>query len=148
VVGRDAHDFAYLFEKVPRWLLGSYCDRRPTLPGTDLGFSDFRKHGRVSVRPEVVRFEGCDALFKGGDRQAFDAVVLATGYAFRMEFLPAEVARSSAGHPLADRGESRSWPGLFFVGTPCATSLSSEFLRGISHDAPEVARRIRARLVG
>ncbi len=147
VLGRDVHDWAYLFfERLPRWLLGSYCGRRPTLPGEDLGFSQFRRAGLIAVRGAVTRFDGAAAQFADGGRQEFDAVVLATGYRFAVPFLPAEVARAPAGHPLADEGESRSWPGLYFVGMPCERTLASEFLRGIREDAPVVARRARSRL--
>jgi putative flavoprotein involved in K+ transport len=147
ILGRDIHDWAYLFfERLPRWLLGSYCGRRPTLPGADLGFGKFRREGLIAVRGEVVGFEGTAARFADGDRQEFDVVVLATGYRFVVPFLPAEVARAPAGHPLADEGESRSWPGLYVVGMPCERTLASEFLRGIRDDAAVVARRARNRL--
>src|SRR5262249_19021215 len=135
-----------VFDNVPAWVLGPYCDRRPTLPASDLGFARFRREGRIEVRGPVDRFEGAAACFRDGARQEFDAVVLATGCRFAMPFLPAEVARASAGHPRAEAGESVSWPGLYFIGTPCARGLSSEFLRGIAKDAPALARRIAARL--
>ena len=33
-LGRDLHDYVYLLSSLlPRWLLGNFCDRRPTLPG-------------------------------------------------------------------------------------------------------------------
>ncbi len=147
IFGRDVHDWAYLFfERLPRWLLGSYCGRRPTLPGADLGFSDYRRRGLIDVRGPVARFEGETAVFADGARLPCDVVVLASGYRFVVPFLPAEVARAPAGHPLADEGESRSWPGLYFVGMPCERTLASEFLRGIRSDAAAVARRIRHRL--
>jgi putative flavoprotein involved in K+ transport len=147
ILGRDIHDWAYLFfERLPRWLLGSYCDRRPTLPGEDIGFSRFRRDGLIAVRGAVTRFEGTAAVFAGGARQEFDAVALATGYRFVVPFLPPEVSRAPAGHPLADEGESRSWLGLYFVGMPCQRTLASEFLRGIRDDAPVVAGRVRRRL--
>ena len=70
-------------------------------------------------------------------------MIAATGYRFEMPFLPTEVPRTPAGHPLADEGESRAWPGLFFIGVPCCRTLVSEFLRGIGKDAPAIADRIR-----
>jgi putative flavoprotein involved in K+ transport len=146
-LGWDVHDWAYpVFDLLPRWAVGSYCDRRPTLPGEDLGFSHFRGEGLIEVRPGVVRFEGKTAVFPDGARQELDAVVLATGYRFATPFLPARVRRARAGHPLADGGQSRSWPGLFFIGYPCARGLSSEFLHGVGRDAPVVARRVEERL--
>jgi putative flavoprotein involved in K+ transport len=147
ILGRDIHDWAYLFlGRVPRSLLGSYCDRRPTQPAEDLGFSEFQRLGQIAVRGAVARFEGTTAMFGDGARQEFDGVVLATGYRFVVPFLPPEVARAPAGHPLADEGQSRSWPGLYCLGMPCERTLASEFLHGICGDAPVVARRARDRL--
>jgi putative flavoprotein involved in K+ transport len=145
-LGNDVHDYFYLFSDVlPRWVLGSFCDRRPTLPATDLGFARFRKQGLIEVRGPIDRFEGKTAHFADGQHADFDVVVAATGFRFDMPFLPAEVARAPAGHPLADDGESRSWPGLYFIGIPCCRSLVSEFLRGIAKDAPSIASRIADR---
>lgn len=143
-LGRDLHDYAYLFKGLPRWLLGSYCDRRPTLPATDRGFNDLVRAGRITVRTEVTRFEGRDAIFARGPRESCDAVLLATGYRFEAPFLPGDVARApGSGHLLADDCESRSWRGLFVIGAPCARGLASEFLHGIAGDAALLARRVR-----
>lgn len=143
-LGRDLHDYAcFLFDFIPRWMLGSYCGRRPTLPGTDLGFRKFERAGLISVRGKIDLIDGCSAYFADGTRLEVDAIVLATGYQFATPFLPADVPRTVAGHPLADGCQSPAWPGLYFVGTPCCRTLSSEFLRGISQDADVVADRIQ-----
>ena len=142
-LGRDLHDYAYLaFDYLPRWLFGSYCNRRPTLPGTNHGFRKFRRAGLISVRGRVERFDGHCAHFAGGTQDDFDAIVLATGYQFAMPFLPEAVTRAAAGHPRARGCQSPDWPGLYFLGTPCCRSLSSEYLRGISQDAVHVAESI------
>ncbi len=150
-LGRDLHDYGALFEGLPRWafrFLGASCDDRPTLPGTDLGYRAFVREGKIRERGAVARFEGSRAFFANGDAEDFDLVVEATGYEFRMPFLDASVARARAGHPRTRRNESTSVPGLFFVGTPCAGSIASEFLRGIEKDGPLVAAEIGARLAG
>jgi putative flavoprotein involved in K+ transport len=147
ILGRDIHDFAHLFMGwLPRWLAGSYCDRQPTLPGSNRGFQGFRQAGAIEVRGAVRRFVGKHAEFVDGKTGEFDFVVLATGLRFETPYLPPEVSRTSAGYPQAAGGESRSWPGLYFIGFPCSRSLASEFLRGISRDAPVVADRIQQRL--
>jgi putative flavoprotein involved in K+ transport len=150
-LGRDLHDYGSLFEGFPRWasrFLGVSCEDRPTLPGTDLGYKAFVHEGKIRDRGAVARFEGTRAFFASGEAEDFDLVVEATGYEFRMPFLDASVARARAGHPRTRRNESTSVPGLFFVGTPCAGGLASEFLRGIEKDGPLVAAEIRARLSG
>lgn len=149
-LGRDIHDYVTrAFAWLPRRFLRAYCAGRLSLPGTDLGFRRFRRDGIIAVRGPVARMDRGVAVFADGTREMFDAVVAATGYRFETPALPAEVARAPVyGHPLADRGESRSWPNLFVVGMPCVHRLSSEFLYGIATDAEWVARRIAGRFRG
>lgn len=150
-LGRDLHDWARLFEPLPRWtsrFLGVSCEDRPTLPGTDLGFKEFVKAGKIRERGPVRRFEGMRAFFADGSAEDFDRIFCATGYAFAMPFLDESVARARAGHPRTRRNESTTWRNLFFVGTPCAGSMASEFLRGMVKDAPAVAEEIRRRTRG
>jgi putative flavoprotein involved in K+ transport len=147
VLGIDLRRWTYpLTRRLPRWMFGQRCSLRPSFPGTEKGFRKFKQTGVIAVRGQVQRFEGNDAIFADGSRQPFDVVVLATGYRFNMPFLPAEVARASGGQPLADRGESRSWTGLYFIGIPCGRTVASEFLHGMAADAPQIARRISERL--
>src|SRR5207248_1685871 len=107
-LGRDLHDYASLFEKIPRFLVRGYCEKRPTLPGTDLGFKRFVKEGSIRVRCGVSHFSGAKAHFADGSSEECDAVVLATGYSFAFPYLPA-VARAPvpSAHPIADECESR-----------------------------------------
>ena len=141
LLGRDLHDFVtVLLAWLPRRLARAYCEGRQSLPGTDLGFRDFRRRGVITVRGAVSRVQGKSVLFVGGAREDFDALVCATGHRFQVPFLPAEVLRAPGSEqPLADRCQSRSWPGLYVVGMPCVRRLASEFLYGIAADAPRVA---------
>ena len=140
--GRDVHAIAVWVERLPIAFFRGFCDAGQVVPASDLGFSRFAREGRINVKPEVERFEGKDAVFRDGTRETFDAVVMATGYRFDTPFLPADVARASAGHPRASRGESRSWPGLHFIGFPCSRALDSQYLRGMAKDAEALARRL------
>ena len=147
ILGIDVRRWVYpVTRMLPRWLFGKRCSLHPAFVGTERNFSQHQKSGLITVRGPIERFNGEQAKFgdsKTDQREAFDLVVLATGYRFSMPFLPSDVARAPAGHPLADRGESCSWPGLYFVGMPCSQSVGSEFLHGIAADAPVVAERIR-----
>lgn len=146
--GYDLRRWTYpLARRLPRWLFGQRCSLRPAFAGTEKGFREYRQAGLISVRGPVDRFEGSQAKFADGSEGQFDVVVLATGFRFSMPFLPEEVARASGGQPLADQGESRSWPGLYFVGIPCSRTVASEFLHGMAADAPRVAERIRRQLL-
>jgi putative flavoprotein involved in K+ transport len=145
-LGRDVHHWIGPIAGLPSWIARGYCANRPTLPGTDRGFSRLRAGGKIVVRPALTRVDpGGVAWFADGARAAFAGIVAATGYEFATPFLPAEVARAPAGHVLARQAESVSWPGLFVVGTPCADRLDSEFLRGMARDAATVSRKILER---
>lgn len=88
LLGKDLHDIAYTFENIPRWMLGSFCNKRPTLPAIDLGFNEFRKKKQIQVieGDEVTGFEESEkfVLFKKTPKQQFDVVVAATGYNFEV----------------------------------------------------------------
>ncbi|MFN3262178.1 MAG: flavin-containing monooxygenase [Pikeienuella sp.] len=45
------------------------------------------RHGDLVVRPDVARFEGDEVMFRDGTREAFDDVVLATGYNWSLPYL-------------------------------------------------------------
>lgn len=128
LAGLDVHQAGYhLMRFAPRSVVERYCaGRLPTLP-VDRGFRGHVRAGRVRLAGPVLRFEGRTAVFQDGGREGFDAVALATGYRFKVPFLPAGSAPS---------------PGIFFVGHRCARTVSSEFLKGIAADAPVVARRV------
>lgn len=148
VLGRDIHDLLALIEWIPPWAARRYCARPSTAPTFDLGFSRLRAAGRISVHRGSLRIDGDRARLGDGAEvriAAIAAIVCATGYQFLAPFVPPEVARAPAGHLRARANESVTWPGLFVVGAPCARGLASEFLRGIAHDAPRVARALRAR---
>jgi putative flavoprotein involved in K+ transport len=123
-----------------------HCDKPITFRPIDYGYSNYRRAGLVEERGEVAAFEGNVALFKSGSRTEFDVVVMATGYRVSMPFLPENVATSSHGFPITRQGESVTWPGLFFLGSPCASGVYSQFIHGIAQDARRLARTITARL--
>jgi uncharacterized protein Usg len=47
----------------------------------------YLRHGDVKVRPGIARFDGDDVVFADGSREAFDLVILATGYKWSLPFL-------------------------------------------------------------
>ena len=147
ILGRDSHDYFALFENLPRFVMRSFCAGTRSLPGTDLGFREFRRSGLIQVCDALVRVDGNAVAFADGSRASFDAIVLATGHRYDTPFLPSDVARAPGlAQPLADGCESRSWAGLFVVGMPCVRGLNSSFLRGIASDASWVARQISNRM--
>ena len=85
------------------------------IPMIDVGVLGAIRDGRVAVRPGLERFEGAEAVFADGRRQAVDAVVLATGYDCDLRpLLPdAGAALDARGRPLVSGGPS-GVPGLWF----------------------------------
>lgn len=147
--GRDLHDVFYpLLKYLPVWTARGFCEKAPTQPGIDLGFKKLKRRGLIQVRGGVQRFEGKTACFSGGHREDFDRVVCATGFDYGVSFLPAGVERARAGHPRCRDNQSVNVPGLFFLGFPCSRAVLSEFLAGISNDAPKMARDIAGYLEG
>ena len=45
------------------------------------------RHGDISVRPDVERFDGGSVVFKNGTREEIDLVILATGYDWPVPFI-------------------------------------------------------------
>src|SRR5205085_9860928 len=127
-----------------RWLLGSFCDQRPTLPATDLGFGRYQAAGLIEVRGPIERFEGHTAYFAAGKQADFDVVVAATGYRFAAPFLPAEVARAPAGHPVARPARGDWCRVLNSVGWPARRPRPGNSCPGSARAAPGAARRAPA----
>jgi cation diffusion facilitator CzcD-associated flavoprotein CzcO len=90
-----------------------------------------------------VRLAGLDHLtargvrFSDGSEEAFDAVILATGFAPALDFLGDQVRRDAKGFALRnDRVTSADQPGLYFVGHNYDTTGG---LANINRDARIVA---------
>lgn len=148
--GRDLHHYSTVFERLPRWMAARFCLDRPTILPTDLGFRAFEREGRVTVRGPLRSIDALGiARFEDGAVERVHRVVCATGFRYAQPFVPASVTRVAGASGLVkttEDGESRSHPGLYFVGFPCARGVASEFLRGVARDAPAVARAVATRL--
>lgn len=143
IMGVDVHHFAHLVShRLPRWVAGSYCRRLPALGAFDRGFRQFCRAKHICKRGEVRRFEQSVAHFVDGTPEPFDVVILATGYRWHPPCLPDGVELGEHGQPITEGGMIRKIPGLFVMGAPCGRVLPSEFLHGIKHDAPALAKRI------
>jgi putative flavoprotein involved in K+ transport len=146
LLGRDILHWFRPVEFLPRVLFSSICRSGVHPPAYNNGYRRFVANGQIRELPEVTQVAGTVVNFVDGSREEVDVIIAATGYQYETLFLPAEVSRAPGGHPLTKRCESVKWPGLFFLGSPCARKLDSEFLRGIASDAEFVARQIARRL--
>ncbi|HZG58701.1 NAD(P)/FAD-dependent oxidoreductase [Paenibacillus sp.] len=145
VLGRDVHFWvrAVGFDRLPigRWL------RRA--PGTDvLDDGTYRaliESRRPDRRDMFVRFRSDGVVWADGTAEAVDAVVFATGYRHRADYLRGLGALDGEGLPVQADGVSRRVEGLYFVGIPWQRSHASATLRGVGDDARYVVRRMKAR---
>jgi putative flavoprotein involved in K+ transport len=143
VLGFDPRSVVYpLMRRAPLWGFRRQCSNGWQHRGVDRGFSEYRQQRLLDTRPMIRDIEKRRVTFEDGSSADADVIVFATGYRFDMPFLPSELPRRYQGIPHLRRGESVAWPGLFFLGVPCASSAGSHFVHGIAADAPVVAKRI------
>lgn len=110
---------------------------RARIPLIDVGTLPLIRAGRIAVRPGVARFAPEGVEFEGGEAEAFDAVVLATGFGHGLErFIEgAERILGQEGRPAAS-GRETALPGLYLCGFHVAPT---GMLREISLEARRIA---------
>jgi hypothetical protein len=75
------------------------------------------RHGDLLVRKNIARFDGSDVVFTDGTREAYDLVVMATGYHTKVPYLDESMFRWKGNRPqLFMRLFSQSQPGLAAIG--------------------------------
>jgi cation diffusion facilitator CzcD-associated flavoprotein CzcO len=110
-------------------------------PVIGLEILDLIRAGRVRVARGVKRFTPDGVEFADGKQEAFDAVVLATGFRAALEYLAPYIAIPEAKKPQLDIQAAPQVPNLYFVGLYYHDLLGSLFL--IRRQAREVAYRIK-----
>ena len=140
-----------LWRRLPPWLVDAALRRlrrpypelglpwpagapRDAVPVVGLELVEAVRAGRVAVRPAAVGFTADGVRFADGREEAFDAVVLATG--FRPATDPIAPWLDGRGRPAA--------PGLFLVGDRYPTLET--FLQRLRREAPAVATEVAAAL--
>lgn len=74
-------------------------------------------HGRIVVRPEILRYEGRDVVFTDGTREEVDLIIFATGYELGIPFLDRDLFLGTDGRPrLFLNTLHPTHEGLFFAG--------------------------------
>jgi hypothetical protein len=77
----------------------------------------YLRHGDLSVRGDIQRFDGADVVFSDGRRDTFDLVIMATGYHTKVPYLDEGTFRWKGGRPnLYLRLFSPTHDGLAAVG--------------------------------
>ena len=94
---------------------GPFTDRKPAV--IDVGFVKQLKQDRITIRPEIARFESTDVIYTNGATEAVDVVVIATGFRTGLEkILKVPGIIDDIGQPKFRSGGPTSAPGLFFIG--------------------------------
>lgn len=134
-LGRDVHDWS-AWLRVDQWPLGRW--RRLPSPRTvfDPGLyrAAFRAE-RLDRRPVFTHFTSCGVVWQGGQEEAVDAVIFATGYRTNLDFLRGTGALDRTGEPFQRLGISTTVPGLSYVGLSGQRAPASATLRGSGPDA-------------
>lgn len=110
------------------------------IPLIDVGTIKLIKQGKIKVFPGIERFTSTGVIFTDGRQQAFDTVVLATGYRPRVNtFLEgAAAACDDQGTPLCS-GRETQVAGLYFCGFYVSPT---GMLREIGLEARQIAAAI------
>jgi hypothetical protein len=75
------------------------------------------RHGDLTVKRDIYRFDGDDVVFKNGMHEKFDLVIMATGYVTKVPYLDESMFRWKGNRPnLYLRLFSQDHPGLAAIG--------------------------------
>lgn len=112
------------------------------IPVIDIGTMALIRAGRITVRPGVDHLTERGAIFADGSSDAFDAVILATGYRARVTDLLGDSPHLlDAGGTPTTSGEPTAAPGLYFCGFRIVAG-------GTLHEIASEARRIAELIAG
>jgi cation diffusion facilitator CzcD-associated flavoprotein CzcO len=110
------------------------------IPLIDVGTLALIRSGSIALRGDVRELEEEGVVFESGDREPFDAIIAATGYAPRLDELLSDVPLDEHGSPRASGCEIA--PGLFACGFYVAPT---GMLREIGIEAQRIADAISRR---
>lgn len=114
----------------------------PDVPLIGMKLANALRSGSIELRPGVRRFTSTGAVFTDGERQDFDAIVLATGYRAALDWMGAFGGRDECGFgDRQDRVRSAAYPNLYFVGH---NYDGRGGLYNIASDAKRIARLVSA----
>lgn len=104
-------------------------------------------NGRVKLYPAIKSFHDNSVTFENGATAPFNAVIFATGFTPKLDYLGDLVELNSDKLPLlSDNFEALYSRNLFFLGLDHQRNMQSRLLRGIRSDAKKLALLIKTRL--
>jgi putative flavoprotein involved in K+ transport len=103
-----------------------------------VGLEQALAEGRLDRRPMFVALDRNQVVWSDGQREAVDAIILATGYRPSLAYLRDLGALDGDGAPIQVGGISATHLGLVYLGLEFQRSYASNTLRGVSEDARAV----------
>lgn len=155
LAGRDLFWWAHHLG-LPRVTIDSRLGRRLRgQPDGLLGVTTQQIAARgVTLSPRVTAMHGSTARFADGASRRFDAVVWATGFRPRYDWIDHDIGAALGarvldehGAPVHGRGVSPA-PGLYFLGLKWLHCFDSSLLGGVARDAAYLATHIDSYLAG
>src|SRR5262249_30813719 len=117
---------------------------RARIPLIDVGTVARIKSGEIVVRKAIARFESDGVTFADGQRSAYDAIVLATGFRPNLEGILDDAGDLLDEFGRVSRGGAELRPGLYLVGyTQPATGLLREIGFEARRAAADIAEKRR-----
>lgn len=112
------------------------------VPVIDIGTIDLIKQRKVTILPDIQRFNEDSVTFVNGQTEPFEAIIACTGYRARVEdFVEnAQPLLNERGYPRSLWFEDEAHRGLYFCGF--STPLSG-ILRNIKMDSEQIAKHIQ-----
>lgn len=147
ILGRDFFWWAHLFG-VTRITAESRLGKRLRRgPDGIIGTSPERLAAErgITIAPRVVGLDGARARFIDGTEESFDAIIWATGFNPRYDWI--DLPGFDGGRPNHLRGVTRI-PGLYFLGLKWQHTIDSSLLGGVGRDATYLAEHIAFHLAG
>lgn len=112
---------------------------KPGVPIIGLEFLQYAREGKISIAGAIESFTSTGVRFADGHEEAFDVVMLATGYRPALGYLEGVISLDASGFPELDGLRAKGVPQLYFVGMHYDL-LGTLF--NIAHEAPLVAADI------
>lgn len=133
--GKDVH---YWYRETgfdalpPEWLTKITSGTVVTDSG---GYQEELAQGRFDRRPMFDSLDGDRVVWRDGQSEPVDTIILATGYRPSLKYLRELGALDEHGAPIHVRGISATHLGLVYLGLEFQRSFASNTLRGVSQDA-------------
>jgi putative flavoprotein involved in K+ transport len=99
--------------------------------------------GEPDSRPMFTRYHEDGVVWSDGTLERVDAVIYGTGYRSTADYLTSLGALDDHGQILQAKGESRTVPGLYYMGFSRQLNFASATLRGVGPDAAHVIRQVK-----